>query len=271
MAFKIGFKADIPENTLEPPVTSVPETAEVRPSVVDIHFPHRNLTCTYYNDRFDLRKGDIVYVDGKLEGYRGHVVGVSHNFKIKLSDYKRVIGVVDANIKGEFHMTESHFITFDPEALPREKARTWFKAPPKDEEEYATGSDGSSFALADLKSMGVSPAAEFKGTELYDEGSVAYISLAGDRGYAIVEGGDNYEIEFTYKNGEISGITCGCYCSENCKHIYAAMLQLKDILEVIEGSYADEYEHSGYFAAVCRYDLLNIAVKNKKKGSITLG
>ena len=44
----------------------------------------------------------MVYVDGKLEGQRGRVVEVSYTFKIKLSDYKRVIAVVDTNVSGQF-------------------------------------------------------------------------------------------------------------------------------------------------------------------------
>lgn len=45
----------------------------------------------YYNDSFDLKVGDFVYVEGKLEGYRGQVTEVNYSFKIKPSDYKKVI------------------------------------------------------------------------------------------------------------------------------------------------------------------------------------
>ena len=41
---------------------------------------------TVYNDLFDLHPGDLVYVDGKLEGHRGRVTDVNYNFKIKVSD-----------------------------------------------------------------------------------------------------------------------------------------------------------------------------------------
>lgn len=76
------------------------------------------MTLSYYNDAFDLHRGDIVYVDGKLEGLRGQVVDVTYSFKIKLSDYKRVISVADATVKGEFHFAGSHFVTFDQGVLP---------------------------------------------------------------------------------------------------------------------------------------------------------
>ena len=33
---------------------------EPRKSVVEIHFPARNMTLPYYNDQFDLHRGDLV-------------------------------------------------------------------------------------------------------------------------------------------------------------------------------------------------------------------
>ena len=76
------------------------------------------MTLSYYNDLFDLKVGDIVFVEGKLEGLCGRVVDVTYNFKIKLSDYKRVISVADTEVRGEFFFAGSHFITFDPTVLP---------------------------------------------------------------------------------------------------------------------------------------------------------
>lgn len=55
---------------------------------------------SYYNDAFDLKCGDIVFVEGKLEGLRGRVVDVAYNFKIKLSDYKKVVSVADTKCAG---------------------------------------------------------------------------------------------------------------------------------------------------------------------------
>ena len=37
-------------------------------SVVQVFFPDKNASYAYFNDRFDLRPGDLVYVEGKLEG-----------------------------------------------------------------------------------------------------------------------------------------------------------------------------------------------------------
>lgn len=45
------------------------EKTEAKESVVRVYFPARGFACSYYNDKFDLKKGDGVYVDGKLEDF----------------------------------------------------------------------------------------------------------------------------------------------------------------------------------------------------------
>lgn len=100
--------------------------------------------------------------------------------------------------------------------------------------------------------------------------SVCKIRIDGTKGYAIVEGSENYEVEFEYRNGEISQLICSCFCSYNCKHEFAAMLQLKETLELIEKNYADEYERTGYFAAVNKGTLFAFAIDGKETGGFTL-
>ena len=99
------------------------------------------MALSYYNGEFDLKVGDRVYVDGKLEGQLGYITGVSYNFKIKLSDHKKVIAVVDTEVHGQFFLAGSHFIAFDPAVLPKEQIALWFKAPAQDDEEYVSKID----------------------------------------------------------------------------------------------------------------------------------
>lgn len=269
--FKIGFAARNEEEPRknESEISSGLITTP-RKSVVRIHFPARNMTLSYYNDAFDLKRGDVVYVDGKLEGLRGRVIDITYNFKIKLSDYKRVISVADTKVKGEFHFAGSHFVTFDPAALPYEKIITWFKAPEKEDEVYASGNDETSFQLSDLGSMKVSNSIAERGHEYFIENKVCYIAVDGSHGRAIVEGSQTYELEFEYRNGEISNLTCNCFCSYPCKHEFAAMLQLKETLGIIEKNYSKLYEESQFFATVYKGTLLNFAVDGKDTGSIVL-
>lgn len=271
MAFKIGFATEHPENKhTDATYTAKQVQVSPRKSVVQVYFAGRNMTLAYYNDQFDLKRGDIVYVDGKLEGMRGRVTEVNYNFKIKVSDYKRVIAVVDTTVNGEFFMAGSHFVTFDREALPSSKAVTWFKAPAKDDDEFVSGRDDTTFHLDDIKGMNVSAVIAERGHEYYLESKVRYICIDGTKGYAIVEGNEAYEVEFEYHNGEISGLICSCFCSYNCKHEFAVMLQLKETLELIGKHYQDEFERTGYFAAINKGTLFSFAIDGKEAGSFTL-
>lgn len=271
MTFKIGFATESTENKSAEAAYTVPQqTAVPRKSVVQIYFADRHMTLAYYNDRFDLQRGDMVYVDGKLEGLLGRVTEVNYNFKIKISEYKRVIAVVDTTVHGQFFMAGSHFVTFDREALPSSKAVTWFKAPLKDDDEFVSGSDDTAFCLDDLNGMNISTEIAEHGHKYYMENKVRYISIDGTKGYAIVEGNESYEVEFEYRNGEISKLICSCFCSYNCKHEFAAMLQLKETLELMGKNYADEFERTGYFAAINKGTLFAFAIDGKDNGTFSL-
>ena len=76
------------------------------------------------------------------------------------------------------------------------------------------------------------------------ESRVRYICLDGSKGHAIVEGTQIYELEFEYQNGEIRNLTCSCFCSYPCKHEFAAMLQLRETLELIAKNYEPQYKAS---------------------------
>lgn len=271
MAFKIGFAAEHSNNNSVEATYTVPQqTAAQRKSVVQVYFAGRNMTLAYYNDQFDLHPGDMVYVDGKLEGMLGRVTEVNYNFKIKMSDYKRVIAVVDTTVNGQFFMAGSHFVTFDRAALPASKVIAWYKAPPKEDDEFVSGSDGTIFSLNELGKMNVSSSIADRGRDYFMGNRVKYICIDGTKGYAIVEGSEAYEVEFEIQDSQISALTCSCFCSYNCKHEFAAMLQLQETLELIAKNYADEYDRTGYFAAVNKGTLFAFAIDGKETGSFTI-
>ena len=272
MGFKIsgfgGFGTDKKE-ALPVPSTRQ-ESITPRKSVVQVRFPGKGMSLAYYNDQFDLKIGDLVYVDGKLEGQLGRVTEITYNFKIKISEYKKFIAVCDTNVSGQFFMAGSHFVTFDPTTLPANKVSMWFKAPAKEDDEYASGNDDSSFRLDDLSGMNISSTIADRGHNYYVENRVHYISLDGSHGYAIVEGSEAYTVEFEYRNGEISNLICDCFCSYTCKHEFATMLQLRETLELINKHYAEEYERTGYFAAITKGTLFAFAIDGKETGSFSI-
>ena len=271
MAFRIrGFGAAENESKQLAPICEQSINTAPQKSLVQVRFPGKGMALSYYNDQFDLKQGDLVYVDGKLEGQLGRVTEVSYNFKIKIADYKKVIAVVDTTVHGELFMAGSHFVAFDPAVLPAQQIVTWFKAPPKEDDEFVSSTDGSSFRLDDLKGMNITSAIAERGHEYYIESRVRYLCVDNSRGIALVEGNENYVIEFQYHNGEISHLICECPCSYTCKHEFAAMLQLRETLEIIDKHYAEPYERTGYFAAITKGTLFTFAIDGKDFGGFTL-
>ena len=268
MKYKIGFHGYEEEKKEDLQPLEIGENKPVK-SVVQVRFPSQGRSFAYYNDRFDLHVGDIVFVEGKLEGVQGFVTEVSRSFKIKLSDYKRVISVADTTVKGELYFGGSHLIAFDKNVIPYEKVRGWF-LPPENDEEVAVGYDDESFFYEDIEDFKIKPEIADRGFDYYNRNKVVYISVDGTTGRAIVEGSRFYEVSFDYGNGGIRNITCDCFCSYHCKHEFAALLQLRETLKIIEELYDDEYSQGDYFAAVSKSALMNYAVDRKEKGSIVL-
>lgn len=272
MSFKIGFTAET-ENESKRIIENIPvqkQAPVAKKSVVDVFFPDRHLTCSYYNDMFNLKRGDIVYVDGKLAGKRGRVVDINYNFKIKLSDYKRVIGVANTDVIGEFHLVGSHFITSDGGALTYEQVSTWFKAPETEEEEYVSSSDDEVFNLSHLGDMKIDPEKAERGHEYYMENRVVYIELNHGKGRALVTGSKTYDVEFFYKDEDITGLVCNCYCTGACKHEFATMLQLRDILTTKKNEYPF-IDHNDYLAAVSKASFFEFVIDGNAKGTFTMG
>ena len=267
MKFPIGFAFNDESKKVEMEPLAQQVTVPVK-SLVQVYFPERNQTLTYFNDQFDLKRGDFVFVDGKLENIRGIVRGVNKNFKIKVVDYKKVISVADTNVSGRMHMAGSHFVSFDAAVLSYEKIRTWYLPPIKPEDEYETGNDDTVIALDKLGDMKVSQAVWERGREYYMDNHVRYICVDAGRGRAIVEGERAYEVEFDFADGEICNLICSCPCGYTCKHEVAAMIQLKETLDLIEKHYADL--HNGYFAAIVKGDLFRFAIESHETGSFTL-
>lgn len=267
MKFPIGFafREESPKAEKEP--LAPKETVPVK-SLVQVYFPDRNQTLAYFNDRFDLNRGDFVFVEGKLEGIRGIVREVSKNFKIKVADYKKVISVADTNVSGQLHMAGSHFISFTPSVLPYEKIRTWYLPPANPEDAYEISRDDGAFALDKLGDMGVSHAVWERGKTYYLDNHVRYLSVDQGHGRAIVEGERAYEVEFDFADGMIRNLLCDCPCGYACKHDVAAMMQLREALDLIDMHFADL--HRGYFAAIVKDDLFRFVIDGRKSGSVTL-
>ena len=271
MSIKIGFAANNEnENKTETAVRNIKSNQtkiKARKSIVDVFFPERKLTCSYFNDKFDLKCGDIVYVDGKLEGKQGRVVGINYNFKIKLSDYKKVISVANTDIKGEFFLTSSQFVSSDRNALPYEQIITWFRAPISNDDEIISSSDDTVFCINSLEDAFDRETAEAGFDNIYFKNRVVYIELNSGKVRAIVQGEKcTHEIEFNFDGNNISALTCNCYSAENCKHEFAVIIELKEVLKSIEENYPS-INTKNYISAVNKALFFQQVIKNAEKGS----
>lgn len=68
MAYRIGFTAEYDRENEAVEEAEQPARLNPRRSVVRVQFQSRGGELAYYNDQFDLKAGDIVYVDGKYAG-----------------------------------------------------------------------------------------------------------------------------------------------------------------------------------------------------------
>ena len=263
MKNKIGFAVDCAPKMEETPPIQPPKNTPVK-SLVEVNFPFKDAFYTYYNDRFDLKVGDIVFVEGTMEDEYGEVIKVTKKFKIKPADYKRVISVADTTVAGKMHFLEEHVVSFDPLVLPYEKIRTWFIGG-EDEEPYEIVSDDLGFSLNELERMDVTKQVFDKGWDYYMSDYVMYLSVNGTQGRAIVQRHKAYEVEFDFIDGEIRNLFCNCPCGGTCKHSVAAILQLKDLLSKLNEYYPD-MDHS-CFAAIPKVTFMQYAVKNRQRGS----
>ena len=110
---KIGFMFYGDTQEEASPVVEAPQIDTPTKSLVKIHFPESGRDLSYYNDRFTLAKGDVVYVSGKMAGEAGVVVSVSTKFRIHTADYQKVIAKLDLEFHGDFIRLQDKMVSLD--------------------------------------------------------------------------------------------------------------------------------------------------------------
>ena len=263
---KIGFNLSNEKREDAPLPTQTVTTTEPIKSLVDVYFPESGVKFPYYNDSFDLHKGDLVYVDGKFEGEKGRVVAVYYTFKINLDHYKRVVHKIDTTVKGELFFANGHMISFERDVIPKQKLTSWFLPPQADEVITVEDTSATFYPLHELNKIPVPDHIIERGEEHYMENRVVYVEIDGERGYAIVDGTKPYELEFSYRNGSVTLPLCPCFCSGTCKHQVALLLQLRETIDLIESDYKDKFD--GYFALLQRDAFFSITAFPNKSSLI---
>jgi len=243
---------------------------EPRNSVVQVTFGERNGTYSYYNDQFDLHRGDFVYVEGEFEGMIGYVLDVHYNFKAKRSVFKRVVSRLNVEQLDRPLLGGERLLFFDRKVLDPEKAALILGVRKDDDDDYYIGSDDPSFSLDNMDGLKLNIQDARYGFRRYLDGEVVFLSLDGTKGTVMFSStyGSGTMVEFEYSEGMIQNISCSCFGHFNCCHEFAAMLQLRETLLEIERNHKEEYDETGYFAAVSEKKVgeLRETVGKRKRG-----
>ncbi len=237
--------------------------SEPVPSVVWVDF-ESGRTLAYYNDKFDLKIGDNVFVEGKFEGKVGEVVEIEYSFKIPLDKYKRVKAQIRKSVSGRWQKMFSVAVSLQEDALPFDEYKTWV-FPPKDEnspaQEWASAG-GYSFVLEDFEQSKFFDGATFeKGFDLLQNGAIKYFSYRAGRCHAIIKGRKYYVVEFDYKDGEVTNLLCDCACASVCKHCAAAIIFFKALSHKLMTE--AQFDENGCITALDFGEFLNIVTKNE--------
>ena len=232
----IGFMAN---NEFKAETSSAPTTIRSNTpvkSLVKVRFECHSTPLAYYNDRFDLQEGDVVYVSGKLAGVLGVVVSVTTKFRIHTSDYERVLSLLDLTIHGSFTRVRDKMVTFDQIAITPEQFGGWVTPPedPKkkkgedeDEDEVISG-EGYTIDINNIEGCeDITSAIAERAVNYCMDGRVRYLCVRNGIGRAYVEGTKWYRVDFHFSDGMMTDIYCDCPYSELCKHEVAVALTLR--------------------------------------------
>ncbi len=200
------------------------------PSLVSVRFDSCNKALTYYNDLFALKTGDRVFVSGKYAKEVGTVDSVTTKFRIRLSDYEKVISLAQTPVQGTYRPVLDKMVSTDADAVSPEDFKTWFlppDTPADDPENVIVSGEGWEIPLDDLTGAEDSEQAVFDRAVRYcNEGKVAYVSVRNGIGKAFVEGSQIYELDFRLNGRMLTEGYCGCPYPRLCKHLLAVALTL---------------------------------------------
>ena len=206
-------------------------------SVVQVRFPEEDRTLPYYNDMFDLKTGDVVFVSGKMAGRMGVVSSVTTKFKVNLSYYQKVIARPEFTLSGTFAPVWGMMVSTDGYVKPdAEMFRSWAKppVPGRPDDEIVCG-EGYRLSLADFENdADVEAQVVSRALEYLEEGKVRFLSLKDGVGTAFVEGTVWYEVNFRYDDGTVTDMYCECPYPGLCKHNIAVLMLLRLLIDRIE-------------------------------------
>lgn len=227
----MGFCREERKETSDVLLPTVEEPKTPVKSLVRVRFEDADPELTYYNDRFDLKPGNRVFVSGKRAGEIGIVSSVSTKFRIRLSDFERVIALAQTPIRGTYKPAADKMLSYDSNALSPEAFRAWVM-PPEEEDDGILCGDGCEIPLDDPHNADDVDRAVFdRAIDYCNSGRIGYISVRDGIGHAYVEGRHWYELDFRIRDNMIEEAYCGCPYPGLCKHLLAVAVTLSAIAQ----------------------------------------
>lgn len=266
----IGFMASNDTKAEAPAAPAAVRTNTPVKSLVKVRFENHSMPLAYYNDRFDLQEGDVVYVSGKLAGEPGLVVSVTTKFRIHTSDYERVLSLLDLTIHGSFTSVRDKMVSFDQIAITPEQFGDWV-TPPEDpkkkknedeEEDEVISGEGYTIDINNIEGcQDITSAIAERAVNYCMDGRVRYLCIQNGIGRAYVEGTKWYRVDFYFSDGMMTDIYCDCPYSELCKHEVAVAITLRMLFN------QPQFKNAGDFMALDRWVFWQLA---SRADSITI-
>lgn len=265
----IGFMAGNESGAAPHAVSAEGRTTAAVKSLVKVRFEQHPTALAYYNDRFDLRQGDVVYVSGKLAGSPGVVVSVSTKFCIHTSDYERVLSLLDLTIHGSFTRVGDKMVSFDRIAVTPERFASWI-TPPEDprkkkdeaEEDEVISGEGYAIDINHLEDCeDITAAIAERGFHYCKEGRVRYLCVRSGVGTAFVEGNRWYRLDFRFNEGRMTDLYCDCPYPGLCKHEVAVALTLYMLFKQPRFANAGDFmalDHQTFWQLASRGETINL-------------
>lgn len=223
------------------------------------------LTLMYFSDLPEIQAGDVVTVDGKMEGEIAVVVKVLSSFKKPKFDMKWIVSKMDNDLTGNYFKIEDDVASLDLN-LTVDKFMNIY-AGVKYKENIAVGEDDIELDLDELEESELfEDEIKHRGRSLYKDNAVQFIWLKDGVGKAVVRssnGCDWYEIDFRCKNGKITYIACDCPYFGECKHLYAFLLKFKNFRK----KFFEKYQSDNF--VMCRKGCFNYMMLYGK-GRVTI-
>ena len=261
---KCMFNKKIVEEVLEN-IEKKENENRIPKNLVEVRFED-GFTLSYFSDLPEIKVGDVVTVEGKMENQIAVVKKVLKSFKKPKFEMKWISGVIDTNIAGVYFKIEDDVVSLDT-TLTVEKFLSIY-AGVKYKENEAVGEDDIELNLEELEKSDLfdDELVKIRGQKLFKDGFVPFIYLKSGVGKAVVRssnGDEWYEIDFRCKRGSITYIACDCPYFGNCKHLYAFLLKLRDFSK----KFFEKYNNDSF--VMCKKECFNY-IMSYGKGRVTI-